>query len=63
MAREEGATPAIVESILRRALARWRANPNLELLGDYAFDPAPATGAATGRRSARRCRSRSLLSK
>jgi selenocysteine lyase/cysteine desulfurase len=58
VAREEGGTPGIVESIraglvvalkeavgtdliqereqrfLRRALARWRGNPNLELLGD-----------------------------
>ena len=58
VAREEGGTPGIVESVraglvvalkqvvgtdlirereqrfLRRALARWRGNPNLELLGD-----------------------------
>ena len=58
MAREEGGTPGIVESVraglvvalkqavgtdliqareqrfLRRALHRWRRNPNLELLGD-----------------------------
>ena len=63
--REEGGTPAIVESIraglvvalkqavgtdliqareqrfLRRALDRWRANPNLELLGDLEVPRLP----------------------
>jgi selenocysteine lyase/cysteine desulfurase len=63
VAREEGGTPGIIESVraglvvalkqavgtdlirereqrfLRRALERWRRNPDLELLGDYRFDP------------------------
>ena len=65
VAREEGGTPAIVESIraglvvglkqavgtdliqereqrfLHRALARWRANPNLELLGNLEVPRLP----------------------
>jgi hypothetical protein len=65
VAREEGGTPAIVESIraglvvalkqavgadlihareqrfLHRALDRWRANPNLELLGDLEVPRLP----------------------
>ena len=65
VAREEGGTPAIVESVraglvvalkeavgtdliqererrlLRRALARWRANPNLELLGNLEVPRLP----------------------
>jgi Aminotransferase class-V len=65
VAREEGGTPGIVESVraglvvalkqavgtdliqereqrfLRRALARWRGNPNLELLGDLEVPRLP----------------------
>jgi hypothetical protein len=65
VAREEGGTPGIIESVraglvvalkqavgtdlirereqrfLRRALARWRRNPNLELLGNLAADRLP----------------------